>query len=171
MTQSSTSTAILNVITEKPLQASKFVGILLVLALGIAGFFRILDARSLLGGHVLGDGQFLALIAIPLVSLGLVCLVFVETLVTGYRVLRSDTSISEQVSGRVDYILLRAAEAAIAVVGVTLLVAALPPLFAASTPAPAGVGIMLLLFAVGIGILIVSFVRSTAELFIYRTPN
>lgn len=171
MTKSNRSTVTPTVITEKPLQASKFLGILLVLALGVAGFFRILDARSLFDGPVLGDGQFLALIAIPLVSLGLVCLVFVETLVTGYRVMRSDTPISEQVSGRGGYILLRGAEATIAVVGVTLMVAALTPLFASSTPAPAGVGIMLLLFAVGVGILIVGFVRSAAELFVYRHPD
>lgn len=171
MTQSSSFPAIPNAVREKPLQASKFVGILFIMALGVAGFFRILDAQRFLDGPAIGDGQFLAIIAIPIVSLGLVCLVFVETFVTGYRVLRSDTSISEQASGRVAYILLRSAEAAIAVVGVTLMVAAVPPLFAPSTPAPAGVGIMLLLFAVGIGILIVSFARSTAELFVYRNPS
>lgn len=171
MTQSSLSPVITNAVSEKPLQASKFVGILFVLTLGVAGFFRILDAQRLIDGPALGDGQFLALIAIPIVSLALVCLVVVETFVTGYRVLRSDTPISEQASGRVAYILLRSAEAAVAVVGVSLMVAALPPLFAPSTPAPAGVGIMLLLFAVGIGILIVSFARSTAELFVYRNPS
>jgi hypothetical protein len=120
---------------------------------------------------MLGDGQFLALIVIPLVSLGLVCLVFVETLGTGYRILRSGTAIPEYVSGRGGYIVLRSAEALIALLGVTLMVTALPVLFAESTPAPAGVGVMLLLFAVGIGILFVSLVRSSVELFVYGNPD
>jgi hypothetical protein len=171
MTQSNRATVIPNVVREKPLQASKFVGILLALTLGVAGFFRIIEARRLLDGPLLGDGQFLALIAIPLVSLGLVCLVFVETLVTGYRILRSETAISEHVSGRGGYIVLRSVEALIALLGVTLMVTALPVLVAESTPAPAGVGVLLLLFAVGIGILFVSFVRSSVELFVYGSPD
>jgi len=171
MTQSNRATVIPNVVREKPLQASKFVGILVALTVGVAGFFRIIDARWLLDGPMLGDGQFLALIVIPLVSLGLVCLVFVETLVTGYRILRSGTAIPEHVSGRGEYIVLRSAEALIALLGVTLMVTALPVLFAESTPAPAGVGVMLLLFAVGIGILFVSLVRSSVELFVYGNPD
>jgi formate-dependent phosphoribosylglycinamide formyltransferase (GAR transformylase) len=78
---------------------------------------------------------------------------------------------SEQFSGRAGYILLRGVEAGIAIVGVLLMVAAIPVLFAESTPAPAGVGIMLLLMAVGLGILLTSFVRAGAELFIYRDTS
>jgi hypothetical protein len=95
--------------------------------------------------------------------------VFVETLVTGYRILRSDTAISEHVSGRGGYIVLRSVEALIALLGVTLMVTALPVLVAESTPA--GVGVLLLLFAVGIGILFVSLVRSSVELFVYGNPD
>lgn len=118
-----------------------------------------------------GDGQFLALIAIPVLSVGLVCLVVLETLGTGYRVLRSDAPISEQISGRVGYIVLRSVEAGIALLGVTIMITAFPVLVADSTPAPAGVGVMLLLFAIGIGILFVSFVRAGLELFVYRRPD
>lgn len=171
MTQSNRTTVIPNVVREKPLQASKFVGILLALTFGVTSFFRIIDARRLLNDPLLGDGQFLALVTIPLVSLGLVWLVFVETLVTGYRILRSDTAISEYISDRVGYIVLRSVEAVIALLGVTLMVSVLPLLFAESTPAPAGVGAMLLLFAVGIGILFMSLVRSSVELFVYGSPD
>lgn len=168
MTQQSRFTGISRVIKRKPLQTGKFVGVLLALVLGIGGFFRIIDATALTGNSLLGDGQFLALVLIPLVSLGLVVLVFVETLVTGIRVLRSDESIQDHITGRVGYVLLRSVEAIIAVVGVAVIVTALPSLFAESTPAPAGVGIMLLLMVVGLGILFVSLVRSFAELFVYR---
>lgn len=167
MTQSNQRIAIPRIVRTKPLQVGKFSGILLALTLGVAGFFRIIDARHLVDGPTLGDGQFLALILIPLVSLGLVGLVFIETLLSGYRVLRSDKAISEQLSGRVGYIVLRGAEALLALIGVTLMVAAVPVLLAESTPAPAGVGVMILLFIVGIGILVVSLVRSGAEIFVY----
>lgn len=156
-----------SVVKKKPLQAGKFGGILLALGLGIGGFFRIIDASAIIDGPALVDGQFLALIFIPLVSLGLVVLVFAETLITGYRSIRADEAIRDQLTGRAGYILLRGVEAGFAFVGVTVMFTALPVLFAESTPAPAGVGIMLLLMAVGLGILVTSFVRSIAELFIY----
>lgn len=156
------------VISAKPLQVAKFVGILLSLALGIAGFFRLIDARAMLDGPLLGDGQFLALVLLPVVSLVLVIVVVLEALVTSYRLVQSDASIMEYFDNRISYLLLRGVEAAIAILGVALIAAALPPLFADSTPGPAGVGIMLLLFVVGIGILLASLVRSAAELFIYR---
>lgn len=154
-------------IRSKPLQSAKFVGILLSLVLGIGGFLRLFDARALIGDPILGDGQFLALLLIPLVSLGLVVLVTAETVVAGYRVLRAEASLDDRIDGRAGYLLLRGVEAGIAVLGVALMAAALPPLFAEGTPAPAGVGIMLLLLAVGIGILLASFVRSGAELFVF----
>lgn len=156
-----------NAVRRKPLQASKFAAVLLSIVLGVAGFLRLIDARALLGDSLLGDGQFLALVLIPLVSLGLVVLVFVETLVGVYQVVRSDVAVADRVAARPGYVLLRGAEAIVAVVGVTVVAAAVPPLFADTTPAPAGVGIMLLLLLVGFGILFTSFVRAALELGFY----
>lgn len=156
-----------NLVSEKPLQATKFGGILLSLVLGFAGFFRIIDAKAIISGPVLGDGQFLALLLIPLVSIALVFLVFLETLVTGYRIVRSTQPLTNQLKGRLGYVFIRGAEAGVAIIGLVIIVTALPPLVADSTPAPAGVGLMLLMMAVGIGILLTSFVRSGAELFVY----
>lgn len=167
MVPSNQFTNLLSVIGKKPLQAAKFVGISLTVVLGIGGFFRIISATAIVDGPTLGDGQFLALILIPLLSLGLVFLVLIETLITGYRSLRANESFKEQVTGRTGYVLLRGAEATVAIAGVTIMVTAFPVLLAESTPAPAGVGIMLLLMAVGLGILITSFVRSLAEITIY----
>lgn len=155
------------VLADKPIQAGKFTAIVLAIGLGVAGFFRLVDARGLVGDPLLGDGQFLALILLPLVSLGLVAVVFAETLVAGYRLVRSDRPIGERARGRTGYRLVRGAEAAIAVAGVLLMAGALPPLFAGSTPGPAGVGLMLLLFVVGLAILVASLVRSGAELFVW----
>lgn len=156
---------------QKPLQTGKFIGILTALGLAIAGFFRLVNARGFFGGPMLGDGQFLALVLLPLVSLGLVGLVFIETLVSGYRSLRSDQPLREQVTGSGGYLLLRSMEAGLAILGVMVIGTALPVLMADSTPAPAGVGIMLLLFAVGLGILGASLVRTAAELFLYDGSN
>lgn len=158
--------ALPNAIRRKPLQTAKFAGILLTLVLGVGGFVRVVDATAV-AGPLLGDGQFLALIGVPLVGLGLVVLVFVETLVSGYRTLWSDEPIGEQVRGRWGYVLIRGVEAAAALLGTALGLAALPSLFAESTPAPAGVGIMLLLLVVGVGVLFASLLRSAAELFVY----
>lgn len=168
MTNQKGASWIPSVVSQKPLQSAKFGGILLTLVFGIAGFFRLLDARVLLDGPLLGDGQFLAIILIPMASLLLICVVFLETLVTGYRLFQSNAPLRNHFTRRRGYALLRGAEATIAIVGVTIMVAALPILFAESTPSPVGVGIMLLLLFVGLGILITSFVRSGAELFVYR---
>lgn len=167
MTGHDPSVGLPGVVRQKPVQAGKFVGVLLALALAVAGFFRLVDARGIVGGPTLGDGQFLALVLLPVVGLGLVILVFVETLVGGYRSLRSDRPLGEQVAGRGGYLVVRGVEAGAAVLGVMLMGAAVPTLVAESTPGPAGVGVMLLLFAVGLGILCASLVRSTAELFVY----
>ena len=156
------------VLADKPLQTGKFVGILLALVLGLAGFLRIIDARGIVDNPLLGDGQFLALLLVPLVSLVLVCVVFLETLVAGYRSVRSDASVTEQVRGRIGYLLLRGVEAGIAVLSVIVIVGTVPLLFAESTPAPIGVGIMLFVLLIGLTILIASFVRSGAELLIYH---
>lgn len=160
--------ALQDAIVESPLQGTKFVVILLSLVFGAAGFFRLVDAAQVLEGPLFGDTQFLALILLPLIGIVLAVVVFVETLVTGYRVVRSNDSLGEQIEGRPGYVLLRGIEAAVAVVGVAIIVTAIPPLVAESTPAPAGVGIMLLLMAIGVAILIASLVRSGAELFVYR---
>lgn len=168
MTRQKTTSEVTSLVIQKPLQAAKFGGILLTLVLGIAGFFRLIDARAILDAPLLGDGQFLAMILIPVASLLLICVVFLETLVTGYRLFQSEAPLRDHLNRRRGYVLLRCAEAAIALVGVTVIVAALPTLFAESTPSPVGVGIMLLLMIVGLGTLVMSFVRSSAELFVYR---
>lgn len=169
MSQQNASTALPPVVHAKPLQTAKFVGILLSLVLGVAGFFRLIDARAVFGGSPLGDGQFLALLLIPVISVLLVLVVVLETLVAGYRIVRSAASPGEQLSGRVGYLLIRGVEAAIALGGTTVIVTALPVLVADDTPAPAGVGVMLLLMAVGLGILVASFIRAGAEIFVYGT--
>lgn len=87
--QKSTS-GVLGVVTQKPIQLAKFGGILLTLVFGIAGFFRLIDARAIIDAPMIGDGQFLALILIPLASFLLICVVFLETLVTGYCLFQSD---------------------------------------------------------------------------------
>lgn len=156
-------------VVGKPLQAGKFIGIILAFIFAIAGFFRFINFTSIVGDPRLGDGQLLVLLVLPLLSLALVVVVFLETLRDGYRFLRRDTSLSEWVSGRWGYLVIRGAESLIALVGVGIMVAVVPVLFAANTPAPIGVGVMLLMGLVAVFILIASFVRSATELFVF-TP-
>lgn len=148
-----------SVLRRKPLQAAKFLGVLLALTLSVLGFLRIVG-----GPGLLLDGQFLALVLTPLVALALVALVCCETLYSAYRIARADASLREQAAGRLGYALVRGVEAAVAVCGALLIVSLYPVLTAESTPAPAGVGIMLLALAVGVFVLLASLVRSGAEL-------
>jgi hypothetical protein len=157
-------------VRRHPLQTGKFVGILLAVGLFVGGFLRLMDG-VLAGDSLLGDGQFLALVLLPVVGVGLVAVVFLETLVAGYRVVRSDRPLGEQVSGQAGYVLLRGVEAGVAVLGVLVGASVLPTLFGESTPAPIGVGVMLLLAVVTLGLLLASFLRSTAELFVYGAED
>lgn len=170
MTLRARLTATVAVLRRKPLQTGKLLGCFLAVVLGLGGFFRIIDVSGLFNDPLLGDGQFLALVLLPVVGLVLVGVVFLETLATGYRLLRSDTRIGERATRRVGYTLLRTVEAGIAFAGVAVMALAVPVLLAESTPAPAGVGIMLLLLMVGLGILVASFLRSLAELAVYGGP-
>jgi len=154
------------VIGEKPLQAAKFLGILLALVLSVLGFTRVLS-----GPGILFDGQFLALVLTPLVAAALVVVVCLETLYTLSRVVRSDASLAEQISGRVGYVCLRTVEAVIGVGGVLFVASLVPTLVAESTPAPAGVGIMLVAMAIGLAILVTSLIRSSVELFVYGSGS
>lgn len=159
-------------VRRKPLQAAKLAAVLLTLAFGVTGFFRLVDFGAVTGSPVLGGGQFLALVFVPLLALGLVLVVVAETLVAGYRLLGADESVAARLRRRPGYLLLRGVEAAVAVGGAALALAALPVLFADATPAPAGVGALLFLLAVGVGILCASLLRSLAELFVYgRRPS
>ena len=159
-----------DVLRRKPLQAAKFVGIVLAIVLAVAGFFRLFDASAVLGPLV-GDGQFLALVVLPLVSLGLIIVIVAETLLSGYRGLRSERPIGEQIASHPGYVPLRAAEAGLALLGLILIVSIVQVVTASSTPAPAGVGAMLVLFAVGLGVLVASLVRSGAEIFVFTRPT
>lgn len=152
---------------RKPVQAAKFIGIIGAFLFGVTGFLRLIDFTMLMGDPRLGDGQLLVLLVLPFLSFGLVLVVFFETLRDGYRVLRAETTVREQVTGRWGYVIIRGAEAAIALLGVGIMVTVVPVVFASSTPAPIGVGAMLLLGVVAVFILITSFVRAGAELFVY----
>ncbi|GGM65768.1 hypothetical protein J2752_000258 [Halarchaeum rubridurum] len=148
-------------VRSKPLQAAKFAGIVVSLVLLALGFVRVLSGPGLL------DGQLLALVLTPVVAGALVLVVTAETLVSLVRALRADASLAAQLSGRVGYVVLRAVEAVIGVGGVLLVAALLPTLLAESTPAPAGVGVMLVAAGVGVAIFAASLVRTAAELFVY----
>lgn len=156
-----------SVAREKPVQTGKLLSIVLALVFGITGFLRIIDISFMFGRGMIGDSQFLVLLLIPLVSIALVFVVFLETIVTLYRVVRSPSPIRTHLSGRVGYVGVRVAESVVAVLGIVLLISVVPVLFAPDTPSPVGVGIMLLLFLIGITILVASFIRTTVELFVY----
>lgn len=156
---------VLRSLTGRPLQTSKLIGICIGLLLGFAGLLRISSAAAVVDNPLLADGQFLALVFVPLIGLALVGIVAVETVVTGYRVLRSGRSVRAQAAGRLGYVLVRGLESSVAVGGLLMMIGMMSTLFASGTPAPVGVGLMLGLMAVGVGILLASLVRSATEIY------
>ncbi|MFW6320430.1 MAG: hypothetical protein ACOC0Z_01155 [Halohasta sp.] len=152
---------------HRPLQASKLIAVILGLLFGFVGTVRFLGAGRVVDGSVLADGEFLALVFVPVVGLAVIGIVSVETLHAGYRVLRAERSIQLQASGRVGYVLIRGIEAATAVVGLAVIAELAPRLFAYAMPAPTGVGPLFGLTGVGTAVLVASLVRSAAELWYF----
>lgn len=152
-------------LTSHPLQASKLIGIVIGLLLGVGGVLRIISVAAVVDNPLLADGQFLGLVLVPLVGIGLVGIVILETAVTGYRILRSEDSVRTRAAGRLGYVLVRCLEAGVAIVGLLLIVTMGSALVAENTPAPVGVGLLFGLMAVGVAILLASLVRSVAELY------
>ncbi|MFB6118038.1 hypothetical protein [Halosegnis sp.] len=155
-------------VRRKPLQAAKLCGIGLAVVLGVAGFFRLIDARGLTDVPLLGDGQFLALVGVPAVAGLLVAVVALETVVAGYRTLTAAPPRWHRLTERPGYVLVRGLEAAAAAGCVLFGAAAVPALGAPDTPAPIGVGLLLGLFVAGLGLLAASFVRAGAELLVFE---
>lgn len=153
-----------SVVSRNPLQAGKLGGILGTLVVSLAGAGRVIDAEPFISDAILADGRFLVVVLVPVLGVGLVGVVALETLAAGYRWLRADASIVDGIANRPGYALVRGVEAAVAVAGVAVLTALLVTLVVASVPAPAGVAMMLLLLAVGIAIVCASCVRTTVEL-------
>ena len=56
-------------VVGKPLQAGKFIGIILAFIFAVAGFFRFINLTSIVGDPRLGDGQLVVLLVLPLLSL------------------------------------------------------------------------------------------------------
>lgn len=150
-------------VRQKPLQATKLVSILLILVFAVLGFFRVISLDAVIDNPLIADGQFLTLVLVPVVSLGLIAVVACETLVTGIRAIRADQPILDQVTSRPGYMVVRGLEAGAALLGVVLIASAVPILVADSTPSPIGVGLMLGLLVVGIGIFLASLARTIIE--------
>lgn len=156
-------------VVEKPLQASKLTAISIALILSIGGFLRIIQPSNLITDPGLADGQLLALVLTPLVSLLLVCVICIETIHTGIRMLQSDLSIRQTLTARPGYALLRLIEAGVAFIGLGLIVIGLRTYVTEPMPAPAGIGLLLAFMAIGLAILIASLLRGLIELYLHQS--
>jgi len=133
---------------------------------GIGDFVRVISMDAVVD-NPLTDGQFLALVFVPVVGVAVIGIVTVEAVLTGYHVVCSDDSIRAQASGRLGYILIRTIEAGVAVVGLLFVVLTASTLFSYSMPPPVSVGLLVGLTAVSGAALIASLVRSVTELWYF----
>ena len=146
--------------TTKPLQALKLTTVLgfpLVLLVGAYGLLP-------------GDASWTILLLTPFIGVGLVFVVTAETLVTLYRTLRTDTSLTMSLTTRPTYSIIRTVEVAAVLLGIgsIIYVFATLPTPPEGDSGAAGVG---LLFIIG-GLTLVIFggilIRTLAEYYYFR---
>ena len=144
-------------LVEKPLQAAKFLLVVLVLVLGLLGFYRIAPGR-----------QLDALLLVPVASFALALVVAGETLVAAYRVARAEDPPTARLAARPAYTVVRAVEAAAAVLatgGIVGIIATLPD---EPPPGPGVIGLLFVFGGLGLLVLVASLVRTTTEYVYYR---
>ncbi len=144
-------------LVEKPLQAAKFILVVLVLVLGLLGFYRVVPGR-----------QLDALLLVPVASFALAVVVAGETLVATYRVARADDPPTARLAARPTYTVVRAVEAAAAVLVVGGIVGAFAALPDEPPPGPGVIGLLFVFGGLGLLVLVASLVRTTTEYVYYR---
>lgn len=151
-------------VATKPLQAAKLGAVLLTIVFAIGGFFRLFSPVP----SPFVDWQLTALLLVPFLSLLLVLVVTLETVVAGYRIVRADDRWIARLTARPTYTIVRGVEATIALLGTVAMYSALTTLADGPIPAPAGVGLALIFFALGLLVLVASLARTLVEYYYHR---
>lgn len=141
----------------KPLQACKLAAIVVVVPVGAAVFFGVVPYRGLLG-----------LFIVPLLALGLVVTVTAETLLAGYRQVRTDRSLIDRLAEGPLYSTVRTVEALAAVLAVGAFAFVLGTLPDGPMAGPGAIWIWFVVVGLGLLVLAGSLVRTLVEYVVHR---
>lgn len=144
----------------QPLQACKLAAIIVVVSISVAVF-----------GELVSNPSVMSLFLVPLLGLGLVLVIGVETLLASYRFIRSGESLTDRLLARPVYTLVRGVELVLALLGVGLFIAVIVALPPGPMAGPGAIGLWMI--TVGLGVLVVggSLVRTFAEYYRYRSST
>ncbi len=145
---------------SEPLQAAKLVGTVVTLVLVTARFVGLLPGQSV-------GSLFL----VPLFALALVFVVASETLLAGYRALRSDGTLSDRLRNRPVYALVRAGEAGFAVLAAGAFVIIVWSLPDGPMAGPGAIGLLFVMVGLGLLVVVGSLVRTLTEYYYARTAT
>lgn len=141
----------------EPLQAGKLAAIVLTLLFAVGATY----------GYIPGQG-FIGLFLVVLLSFALAFVIAVETVLTGYRSIRTTDSLLVQVADRPAYAVVRAIEVASVVVwagGFMYLISTIPE---GPMAGPGAIGLLFMMVGVALVNLGGSLLRTLAELFFHH---
>ncbi|MGQ4556396.1 hypothetical protein [Halobellus sp. GM3] len=141
-------------LAARPLQTLKFAVALAVLVFGGLGLFGVLPHQ-----------QLTALLWFPVVAVALALVVVGETLVAGYRAVRSDDPLAVQSVVRPAYTLVRAVEAAAAVLTLAGIAGAIAMVPDGPMAGPGAIGLLFIVVAFGLPAVVGVLVRTTVEFY------
>lgn len=150
----------LQFVRAEPLQTCKLVAVVAVLLFAAGGAFGAIPARGLTG-----------LFLVVGLGIGLTLVVAAETLLAGYRFIRTDTALPDRLTDRPWYTVARAIEAVSVVLvagGFVLFVTGLPD----EPPAgPGAIGVLFVVAGLAVVVLGGSLVRTLSEYYYYRREH
>lgn len=144
-------------IRAKPLQACKLIGIVATLIFSVGVFSELIS-----------DPDVITLFLIPLLGLGLAIAIDAETLIVGYRSLRSGGPQKDLLADRPVYNIVRAVEVFLTILAVGIfmfIIAALPD---GPMAGPGAIGLWFIMVGLGLLILGGSLVRTLTEYYYHR---
>lgn len=146
-------------VAAKPLQAVKLGAVGGVLLLGVAAWFGVFGS----------NGQLLVLVLGPFVGVAVAVVVIAEGAYLLYRWASSDASAASVVADRPAYALVRGVELAAAVAGPAFIAAMFASFGDGPMPAPAAVGLALIMGAAAVAVVATVICRCLVELYLHRS--
>ncbi|QLG29810.1 hypothetical protein HUG10_19550 (plasmid) [Halorarum halophilum] len=144
-------------IRAKPLQACKLIGIVATFVFS-AGVFS----------ELISDPDVITLLLIPILALGLAIAIAAETLIVGYRSLRSGGLQKDLLANRPVYSIVRAVEVFLVILSVGIFIFIITTLPDGPMAGPGAIGLWFIMVGLGLLILGGSLVRTLTEYYYHR---
>lgn len=144
-------------VRAEPLQAGKLAAIVAVLVFAVGGYFRLIPGQ-----------QLAAFLLVTVSGLGLALVVTAETLLAGYRAIRTAESRSRRFDVRPAYTAVRAGEAVVALLAAGVFIVTIDALPDEPMAGPGAFGLLLFGVGLGLSILVASLVRTVVEYYSHR---